>query len=99
MSVEQDFLQAPEAALNDSNSKEVLRAWVAQNGLHCSFRIGQWPTEVWGVLLSDILRQVVAAEVEESGQDPKAVVRVIMDKMMDEVNLFGKELGFEEETK
>jgi Fe-S cluster assembly ATPase SufC len=98
MSVEQDSMPAPEAAINDTNSKEVLRAWVAENGMHFSFRSGQWPTEVWGVFLSDILRQVVAAEVEETKTDPKHVVRSIMDKLMDEVNQFGEELGFEEKN-
>ncbi len=98
MSVEQNSLPTPEAATKDINSKEVLRAWVADNGMHFSFKFGQWPTEVWGVFLSDIVRQIVDEEVEENDANPKVVVRTIMDRLMDEINQYGEELGFAEKN-
>lgn len=99
MSIENDSLPVPESAFSNSDSKEVIRAWVASNGLHCSLRVGQWEPQIWGMVFSDILRHVVASEVEENGTNPKVVVRTIMDKLMDEVNAFGEELGFEETNK
>jgi len=99
MSAEHHSLNIPAAAIADENSREILRAWVANDGMHFSYRFGQWPTEVWGVFLSDILRQIVSSAKEEDQIDPRHTVRAVMDRFMDEVNRYGEELGFEEKTK
>ena len=65
-------------------------------GMHFSYRFGQWPTEVWGVFLFDIMRKIVESEVEENQIEPKQAIRTIMDRFIDEVNQFGDELGFPE---
>jgi len=99
MSAEHHSLNIPAAAIADENSREILRAWVANDGMHFSYRFGQWPTEVWGVFLSDILRQIASSAKEEDQIDPRHTVRAVMDRFMDEVNRYGEELGFEEKTK
>ena len=92
MSIEKDSLPVPDAAISDPECREVVRAWVANNGLHCSMRVLQWQPHVWGIVLSDIVRHVVEAEVEERGADAKKVTRTIVDKFMDEMCAFGEEI-------
>lgn len=63
-------LPVPEAAGADSESREMLRAWVANAGLHCSLNIGAWGEDeaiVWGILLSDVARHVANALEEGRG--------------------------------
>lgn len=62
----------PEAALRDKNSVEMLRVWIAENGLHCSMKVGMYretmkvPEEVaWGRILADVARHL--ANALESG--------------------------------
>jgi len=54
-------LLIPPAAQRDKKSKEMIRAWVAEEGLHCSLSIGSWGENegtAWGILLSDVARHV-----------------------------------------
>lgn len=55
----------PDAALRDKDAVEMLRVWIAENGLHCSMKIGMYqetmgiPEErAWGTILADIARHV-----------------------------------------
>ena len=51
----------PPAAQRDKKSREMIRAWVAEEGLHCSLSIGSWGEHegtAWGILLSDVARHV-----------------------------------------
>lgn len=96
MSLEDHSLPIPTEVTLDPNAKELLRAWVAYDSLHCSMRVSQWEPHAWGIVLCDIVRYVVEAEVEEKGADPKQTVRIIMDKFVDELNRYGEGLGFEE---
>jgi hypothetical protein len=86
MSVENDALPTPEPAALDGESFEVIRAWVANKGLHCVVRVGQEDVRMWGVLLADLLRYVADAEQEERGADPQATVGTIMDQLMLDVS-------------
>lgn len=95
MSAKYNSLIIPEAAVNDENSREVLRTLVAENEMYFFYEFGQWPIDVFFGGGSDILRQIVVEEVENK-TDPKQAVRLIMNKFMDEVNQFGQVLGFEE---
>jgi hypothetical protein len=63
-------LLVPPTAAGDPKAQEVLRAWVAHGGLHCSLRIGVWKHHdavVWGILLTDVARHVADAIHEEKG--------------------------------
>jgi hypothetical protein len=54
-------LPVPPAAQRDKKSQEMIRAWVAEEGLHCSLNIGVWGDRegtAWGILLSDVARHV-----------------------------------------
>jgi hypothetical protein len=58
-------LPIPDAATRDSNSVEMLRAWIADNGLHCAINIGMYveTSEIaeeaaWGTILADVARHV-----------------------------------------
>ena len=42
----------PPGALEDPDSRELVRAWVANNALHCSLNLGNWGEDEaigWGV--------------------------------------------------
>ncbi|HET7440348.1 MAG TPA: DUF5076 domain-containing protein [Terriglobales bacterium] len=58
-------LSVPPGAVKDKKSCELLRAWIAQGGLHCSLNVSAWDDEHaaigWGILLTDIARHVANA--------------------------------------
>jgi hypothetical protein len=74
-------LPVPPLATQDPKSQEMVRAWVANGGLHCSLNIGVFGKDNeligWGILLSDIARHVGDALKQQAGADPDAVVRAI----------------------
>jgi hypothetical protein len=74
-------LPIPPVANEDSKSQEMVRAWVANGGLHCSINIGVFGKDNeligWGILLSDIARHVGDALKQQEGSDPEQVVRAI----------------------
>ena len=61
-------LAIPQAAVEDETAQEVVRAWEASDGLHCSLRIGLWEDAgAWGVVLADIVQQVAVANMKVRG--------------------------------
>ena len=84
----------PEAALLDENAVELVRAWVAQNSLHCSLRIGMYeegmkvPEEkAWGIVLADIARHVAAGIQSSYGRDSAeslARIQKVFHQQLDE---------------
>ena len=83
----------PPAAQRDPDAREMLRAWIAERGLHCTVHIGMWEGQkstireerAWGILLSDVVRHIANAMHERYG-DPvertKAeVVRAILEEL------------------
>jgi hypothetical protein len=63
-------LAIPPSARSDSNATELIRAWAAHGGLHCSLSIDNWGENEclgWGVLLTDIARHVANARHERKG--------------------------------
>ena len=72
-------LPVPPAAKSDKKAREVVRAWVADNDLHCSLEIGTWGDKervAWGILLTDIVRHVANA-LAEKGLDKEETVHEI----------------------
>lgn len=58
----------PEAALQDPNSVEMLRVWVAAGQLHCSLKVGMYRDGMgideeiaWGTILADAARHIAKA--------------------------------------
>ncbi len=65
----------PEAALQDPNSVEMLRVWVAGGKLHCSLKIGMYRDGMgieeelaWGTILADAARHIAKALQGDSVQ-------------------------------
>jgi hypothetical protein len=72
-------LPIPPATKSDMKAREVLRAWVANNDLHCSLEIGSWgdqEAQAWGILLTDVVRHVANA-MAEKGHKKEDTVREI----------------------
>src|SRR5688572_24543595 len=73
-------LLIPPAAAQDASSQEMVRAWIADGGLHCSINVGAFGENEligWGILLSDIARHVGDALQQQSGVDSQDVIRAI----------------------
>lgn len=61
-------LTIPPKALDAPDSVEMLRAWVAAGGLHCTLLTGTWKDAGnWGILLADVARHVANATEEADG--------------------------------
>ena len=61
-------LTIPPAAADGRKSVELVRAWIVDDGLHCSLRPGVWPGGGesyepigWGLLLADVARHAADA--------------------------------------
>ncbi len=60
-------LVIPPEAQTDDDSWELLRAWVANKGLHCSLKVGVYEAEgipegkAWGMILADAARHIADA--------------------------------------
>ena len=82
-------LLSPPSAQSDPKSREMLRAWVAHEGLHCSLNIGTWGEKEeigWGVLLSDAARHVADALFKEKGIKQSQTLREIQRVFNDELD-------------
>ncbi|HWX23200.1 MAG TPA: DUF5076 domain-containing protein [Candidatus Binatia bacterium] len=77
----------PEEALTDPNSRELLRAWVANEALHVSLFIpDEWEDPGhWGVALADVTRHLADAYHKSQGVDPKQTIRRIQEMIAAEL--------------
>jgi uncharacterized protein DUF5076 len=85
---QQRELLVPPAAQEDPKSVEVIRAWIAKEGLHCSLNIGIWKEKeamFWGILLSDVARHVADALSKEKGTDPAITIATIQKRFNEEL--------------
>jgi hypothetical protein len=84
-------LVIPPAAQRDENSVQMLSAWVAEKGLHCSLKIGMWQESgrseapAWGILLADAVRHIASALQEQYGQPTQATVADILESLHKEL--------------
>jgi Domain of unknown function (DUF5076) len=78
----------PPAAQATKTAIELLRAWVVNNGLQCSVRIGQGENEpiLWGVLISDVARHVADALNKQSGLPQRDVLEQIREVFNNELD-------------
>jgi hypothetical protein len=73
-------LPVPLEARNDEHSRELIRAWAAHRGLHCTLSDNNWgDTEraAWAILLTDIAQRIAASIHERKGSDQKETLREI----------------------
>ncbi len=78
----------PQEALADPNSREVLRAWVANQGLHVSLWIPDaWDDPGhWGIALTDVMRHLADAYQQSQGADPKVTIARIQEMIAAELS-------------
>ena len=84
----------PPAAQRDPDSREMLRAWIAERGLHCTIHIGMWESQksireerAWGVLLADVVKHIANAMHEEYGDPVDRTTAEIVRAMLAELEL------------
>jgi DNA-binding GntR family transcriptional regulator len=82
----------PEAALEDEDSVEMLRVWIAAKKLHCSMKVGMYrettkiPEEkAWGMILADAARHVANALESGYGVDAKTALHKIRASFINEL--------------
>jgi Domain of unknown function (DUF5076) len=84
-------LVVPPAAQRDSNAVQMLSAWVAENGLHCTLNIGMWEAQgrdearAWGILLADVVRHIANALNEERGTPFEESAATILHALQEEL--------------
>jgi hypothetical protein len=73
-------LSVPPSARSDAKAMELIRAWAAHGGLHCSLSVDNWGENErlgCGILLSDVARHVANALNEQKGWDKAETIREI----------------------
>lgn len=87
-------LVIPPPANRDPDSIEMIRAWIAEEGLHCTLNVGLYKgdgkhdeAKVWGMLLSDVVRHVANALQERYGDDPEVTIRTLVRSFAKELQL------------
>ena len=86
MDAKKRAIQIPPGAMTDPESREMIRAWVAHQGLHCSLNLGAWgenETIGWGILLSDVARHVADALFKEK-RIPQAATLAEIRRVFDD---------------
>lgn len=87
-------LNVPPAATRDSDSVEMIRVWVAEQGLHCSLRVGMYAadgdpapeTQAWGIILADAAQHVADALQAEGLGKRAALLDQIVRSLEEELN-------------
>jgi hypothetical protein len=85
-------LPIPLAAQRDEQAVEVLRAWIAEGGLHCAVRVGMHTDQgverekyAWGIMFADAVRHVADALVLQGFGSHDSIVRGIVDGFRAEI--------------
>lgn len=84
-------LVVPPAAQRDDNAIQMLSAWIAENGLHCTLNIGMWEAEgrdearAWGVLLADVVRHIASALRAERGTASDMIADSVVEALLEEL--------------
>ncbi|NDK40003.1 DUF5076 domain-containing protein [Pseudoxanthomonas gei] len=84
-------LVIPPAAQRDEKSIQMLSAWIAEQGQHCSIKIGFWQDngrdeqQAWGIFLADTIRHIANALQENYGKPFPDTVAAILKSLHDEI--------------
>ena len=85
-------LVVPPAAQRDENAIQMLSAWIAEEGLHCTLNVGMWHGEgrpeapSWGILLADVVRHLADAIQEEHGIEPSISIQSVLEALHRELD-------------
>jgi hypothetical protein len=80
-------LIVPPAAQRDENSIQMLSAWIAEKGLHCSLKVGFWQAQghnearAWGIFLADVVRHIGNAMQEQQGVEAGVATQAIVEAL------------------
>ncbi|WP_102766252.1 DUF5076 domain-containing protein [Kinneretia aquatilis] len=86
-------LVIPPAAQRDENSIQMLSAWIAEKGFHCTLNIGHFDVhdhneaEAWGIYLADLVRHIGNARAERRGVPAAETVAAVVAALSNELDL------------
>ncbi|UYB52747.1 DUF5076 domain-containing protein [Xanthomonas sp. AM6] len=86
-------LVIPPAAQRDDNAIQMLSAWIAERGQHCTIKIGLWrdngreEAPAWGIFLADTIRHIANALQEEHGQSAPDTIAAILKSLHNELDV------------
>ena len=84
-------LVIPPAAQRDEKSIQMLSAWIAEKGQHCTIKIGFWQDNgreeapAWGIFLADTVRHIANALEEQYGKSAPDTIAAILEALHDEL--------------
>jgi len=84
-------LTIPPAAQRDDDAIQMLSAWIAEKGLHCTLNIGMWHAQgkneprAWGILLADLVRHIGDAIQEEQGAAASETIEAVLAALLSEL--------------
>jgi len=84
-------LVIPPAAQRDEKSIQMLSAWIAEQGQHCTINIGLWQgngrneAPAWGIFLADTIRHIANALHEQYGHSAPDTIASILESLHDEL--------------
>lgn len=84
-------LVIPPAAQRDDKAIQMLSAWIAEHGQHCSINVGLWQNSgrdeapAWGVFLADTVRHIANALQAQYGQSAPDTIAAILQSLHDEL--------------
>ena len=85
-------LVMPRAAQRDENAVQMLSAWIAEKGLHCTMNVGMWSAEgtdepwAWGAFLADVVRHLGDALYKDQGISREEAIRRITEAFSAKLN-------------
>ncbi len=84
-------LVVPPAAQRDGEAVQMLSAWIAERGLHCTMNVGMWNANgtdeawAWGTLLADVVRHLGDALQKDQGISREEAIRRITEALSAEL--------------
>jgi len=84
-------LPIPPAAQRDEDSIQMISAWIAEKGLHCTLNIGMWQAQgrdeprAWGILLADVVRHISNALEQERGAAASVTAEAVVEALLAEL--------------
>ena len=85
-------LVVPPPAQRDPDAVQMLSAWIAERGLHCTMNVGMWSAsgqsepKAWGILLADVVRHLANAMQEQQGACRDETIEALIDALLEELS-------------
>ena len=83
MGIQNGQLPIPALAISDAKSVEIIRVWIASQGLQTSLRINAWghtPTideqKAWGMVLADAVKHIANALTRQGKEKNETVAKI-----------------------